>query len=248
MSNRLQGKTAVITGGASGIGLATARRFVAEGAKVFITSKRQEGLDAALAQIGAGADGMLADVSNLADLDKLYDVIAQRAGSLDIVMANAVAGAMEPLGQITEEQVDAALNANIKGVVFTVQKALPLLADTASIILTASTTTTRPGPGQTVYGATKAAVRNLARTWTVELSGHGIRVNALSPGATKTPGLLDFIPGKPDEVLAGLAAAVPLGRLADPDEIASAALFLASDEASYVTGIEFFIDGGQAQV
>ena len=141
------------------------------------------------------------------------------------------------------------MNATIKGVIFTVQKALSLLADTASIILTASTTSTRPGPGQTVYGATKAAVSNLARTWTLELSGRGIRVNALSPGATKTPCLLDFIPGNPDEVLAGLAAAVPLGRIAEPDEIASAALFLASDEASYVTGIEFFVfDGGQAQV
>jgi NAD(P)-dependent dehydrogenase (short-subunit alcohol dehydrogenase family) len=249
MSNRLQDKTAVITGGASGIGLATAKRFAAEGAKVFITSKRQDGLDAAIAEIGCGAEGVLVDVANLSDLDSLYATIGQSMGRLDVVMANAVAGAMEPLGQITEDQVDAALHANIKGTLFTVQKALPLLTDSASIILTASTTSTRPGPGQTVYAATKAAVRNLARTWALELSGRGIRINALSPGPTKTHGLVAFIPGESEEaVLSSLAASVPLGRLANPDEIAAAALFLASDEASYVNGIEFFVDGGQAQV
>jgi len=248
MSNRLRDKIAVITGGASGIGLATAKRFAAEGARVFITSRRQEGLDGALDQIGAGAEGVLVDASNLADLDNLYDVISQRVGSLDVVMANAASAAIAPLGHITEEQVDAGFDTNVKGTIFTVQKALPLLTDNASIILTASTTTTRPGPGQTVYGATKAAVRNLARTWAQELGGRGIRVNALSPGPTKTPGLLRFIPGSPDEVLASLASSVPLGRTADPAEIASAAVFLASDEASYVNGIEFFVDGGQAQV
>jgi NAD(P)-dependent dehydrogenase (short-subunit alcohol dehydrogenase family) len=248
MSNRLQDKTAVITGGASGIGLATAKRFAAEGAKVFITSKRQEGLDAAIAEIGCGAEGVLVDVANLSDLDRLYATIGQSVGHLDVVMANAVAGAMEPLGQITEHQVDVALHTNIKGAIFTVQKALPLLTDTASIILTASTTSTRPGPGQTVYAATKAAVRNLARTWALELSGLGIRINTLSPGPTKTYGLVKSIPGEADAVLSSLAASVPLGRIGDPDEIAAAALFLASDEASYVNGIEFFVDGGQAQV
>jgi NAD(P)-dependent dehydrogenase (short-subunit alcohol dehydrogenase family) len=249
MSNALQNKTAVVTGGGTGIGLAIAKRFAAEGARVFITGRRKDVLDAAVAEIGSGAEAVAADSTNLDDLDDLYNTVGERAGSLDIVVANSGSGALAPLGEITEEQVDQTLGTNVKGVVFTVQKALPLLTDKASIILIASTVSTRIDvPGQSIYGASKAAVRNLARGWALDLAGRGVRVNAISPGPTKTPGLLDGFPGNEEQVLGLLAQSVPLGRVGEPNEIAAAAVFLASDEASYVNGIEFFVDGGHAQV
>jgi NAD(P)-dependent dehydrogenase (short-subunit alcohol dehydrogenase family) len=249
VSNKLQNKTAIVTGGGTGIGLATAKRFAGEGARVFITGRRKDVLDAAVAEIGSNAEAVAADSANLEDLDRLYNTVRERAGSLDIVVANSGSGALAPLGEITEEQVDQTLGTNVKGVIFTVQKALPLLSDKASIILIASTTSTRiTGPGQSVYAASKAAVRNLARGWALDLADCGVRVNAISPGPTKTPGLLEGFPGSEEQVLAFMAQGVPLGRVAEVDEIASAALFLASDEASYVNGIEFFVDGGQAQV
>ncbi len=249
MSNTLQNKTAIVTGGGTGIGLGIAKRFAAEGARVFITGRRSDVLDAAVAEIGSAAVAVPADSANLDDLDRLYDTVRERAGSLDIVVANSGGGLLAPLGEITEEQVDRTLGTNVKGVVFTVQKALPLLTDKASIILLASTTSTRiSGPGQSVYAASKAAVRNLARGWAQDLSGRGVRVNALSPGPTKTPGLLAGFPGNEEQILGQLAQEVPLGRVGQPNEIAAAALFLASDEASFVNGIEFFVDGGQAQV
>ncbi len=249
MSNKLQNKTAIVTGGGTGIGLATAKRFAGEGARVFITGRRKDVLDAAVAEIGSNTEAVAADSANLEDLDRLYNTVRERAGSLDIVVANSGSGALAPLGEITEEQVDQTLGTNVKGVIFTVQKALPLLSDKASIILIASTTSTRiTGPGQSVYAASKAAVRNLARGWALDLADCGVRVNAISPGPTKTPGLLEGFPGSEEQVLAFMAQGVPLGRVAEVDEIASAALFLASDEASYVNGIEFFVDGGQAQV
>jgi NAD(P)-dependent dehydrogenase (short-subunit alcohol dehydrogenase family) len=249
MSNALQNKTAVVTGGGTGIGLAIAKRFAAEGARVFITGRRKDVLDAAVAEIGSGAEAVAADSTNLDDLDDLYNTVGERAGSLDIVVANSGSGALAPLGEITEEQVDQTLGTNVKGVVFTVQKALPLLTDKASIILIASTVSTRIDvPGQSIYGASKAAVRNLARGWALDLAGRGVRVNAISPGPTKTPGLLDGFPGNEEQVLGLLAQGVPLGRVGEPNEIAAAAVFLASDEASYVNGIEFFVDGGHAQV
>ncbi|MDT5100549.1 MAG: hypothetical protein QOC76_4286 [Mycobacterium sp.] len=249
MGNALRNKTAVITGGGTGIGLAIAKRFVAEGARVFITGRRKEVLDAAVAEIGSGAEAVPADSANLDDLDRLYTTVRDRAGSLDIVVANSGSGVLAPLGEITEEQVDQTLGTNVKGVVFTVQKALPLLTDKGSIILIASTVSTRIDvPGQSIYGASKAAVRNLARGWALDLAGRGVRVNAISPGATKTPGLLAGLPGNEEQVMGLMAQGVPLGRIGEPDEIAAAALFLASDEASFVNGIEFFVDGGHAQV
>jgi NAD(P)-dependent dehydrogenase (short-subunit alcohol dehydrogenase family) len=249
MSNTLQNKTAVVTGGGTGIGLAIAKRFAAEGARVFITGRRKDVLDAAVAEIGSGAVAVPADSTNLDDLDDLYNTVRERAGSLDIVVANSGSGVLAPLGEITEEQVDQTLGTNVKGVVFTVQKALPLLTDKASIILIASTVSTRiDAPGQSIYGASKAAVRNLARGWALDLAGRGVRVNAISPGPTKTPGLLDGFPGSEEQVLGLLAQGVPLGRVGEPNEIAAAAVFLASDEASFVNGIEFFVDGGHAQV
>jgi NAD(P)-dependent dehydrogenase (short-subunit alcohol dehydrogenase family) len=249
MGNALRNKTAVVTGGGTGIGLAIAKRFVAEGARVFITGRRKEVLDAAVAEIGSGAEAVAADSANLDDLDRLYATVRERAGSLDIVVANSGSGVLAPLGEITEEQVDQTLGTNVKGVVFTVQKALPLLTDKGSIILIASTVSTRIDvPGQSIYGASKAAVRNLARGWALDLAGSGVRVNAISPGATKTPGLLAALPGNEEQVMGLMAQGVPLGRIGEPDEIAAAALFLASDEASFVNGIEFFVDGGHAQV
>jgi NAD(P)-dependent dehydrogenase (short-subunit alcohol dehydrogenase family) len=249
MSNTLQNKTALVTGGGTGIGFAIAKRFAAEGARVFITGRRKDVLDAAVAEIGSGAEAVPTDSAKLEDLDRLYDTVRERAGSLDVVVANSGSGALAPLGAITEEQVDQTLGTNIKGVIFTVQKALPLLTETASIILIASTSSTRiSSPGQSVYAASKAAVRNLARGWAQDLAGRGVRVNAISPGPTRTPGLLDGFPGSEEQVLGLLSQGVPLGRVGEPNEIAAAALFLASDEASYVNGVEFFVDGGQAQV
>jgi NAD(P)-dependent dehydrogenase (short-subunit alcohol dehydrogenase family) len=247
--NTLRDKTAVVTGGATGIGLAIAKRFAADGAYVFITGRRQSALDAAVAEIGENVEAIRADSAKLADLDSLYSAVRERRGSVDIVVANSGGGVRAALGDITEEQVDATFATNVKGVIFTVQKALPLLNDNASVILTGSTASVRVGPGQSVYAATKAAVRNLARSWAVDLRGRAIRVNVLSPGATRTPGLLGLAePDNQQELLDTFAAAVPLGRVAEPEEIAGAAAFLASDDASYVNGVELFVDGGLAQV
>jgi NAD(P)-dependent dehydrogenase (short-subunit alcohol dehydrogenase family) len=247
---KLAGKIAVITGGTSGIGLATAQRFVAEGAYVFITGRRQAELEAAVNQIGNHVTGVQGDVANLADLDRLYATVQQQKGHLDIVFANAGGGEFAPLGAITEEHFDKTFNSNVKGLLFTVQKALPLLVDGGSIILNASTGASTGTPAFSVYSATKAAVRSFARTWTLDLQARGMRVNAVSPGATDTPALngLGQTEAEKQQVKAGLMASIPMGRLGTPDEIAKAVVFLASDDSSYITGIELFVDGGAAQI
>lgn len=248
---KLEGKIALITGGNSGIGLATAKRFVNEGAYVFITGRREPELAAAIKEIGGNVTGVRGDVANLGDLDRLFAQIKSEKGKIDIVFANAGGAGFAPLGQITEEHFDALFNSNVKGVLFTVQKALPLLRDGASIILTASIVASKAiGPEWTVYSATKAGVRSFARTWTTDLKDRRIRVNAVSPGATDTPGLREFLADAEtgQERLKMLSNNVPLGRLGAPDEIAKAVVFLASDDSSYVTGTELFVDGGFAQV
>lgn len=245
----LADKIAVVTGAGTGIGRAIAKRFVAEGAHVFITGRRQAALDAAVDEIGSNVEGIRTDSADLADLDALYRTIQRRKGRIDVLVANAGGGVAGPLAEVTEETFDKTFGTNVKGVLFTVQKALPLLAKDASVILTGSTTSLRPGPGLGVYSATKAAVRNLARSWVIELGASGVRVNVLSPGPTKTPGLLGLAPaGQEQALLDAQAAGVPLGRVADPAEIANAAVFLASDQSSFVNGVEFFVDGGQAQI
>jgi NAD(P)-dependent dehydrogenase (short-subunit alcohol dehydrogenase family) len=247
---QLEGKTAVVTGGNSGIGLATARRFAAEGAHVFVTGRRKETLDAAVAQLGPNAVGVPGDVANLADLDRLYTAVADRGRRIDVLFANAGGGEFSRLEQVTEQHFDQIFGVNVRGLLFTVQKALPLLNDGASIILMGSTTATKGGEAFGVYGASKAAVRAFGRTWANELRGRAIRVNTLVPGPTDTPGItgrgLDEAGAR--QLKAGLASAVPLGRMADPAETAAAALFLASGQSSFVTGIELFVDGGLNQV
>jgi NAD(P)-dependent dehydrogenase (short-subunit alcohol dehydrogenase family) len=251
MAGKLADKIAVITGGSSGIGLATGKRFAAEGARVFVTGRRQSELDKAVAEIGSKATGVLADSSDMADLNRLFAQVKADAGRIDILFANAGGGSHLPLGAITEEQYDETFGRNVKGVVFTVQKALPLLVDGASVILTGSTASIVATPAFSVYGASKAAVRSFARHWTLDLKERHIRVNVLSPGPTATPGLVSLAgddKAAQQRLLNKLAADVPLGRVADPDEIAGAALFLASQDSSFVTGIELFADGGSAQV
>ena len=247
---RLDGKIALVTGGTSGIGLATAKLFVGEGAYVFITGRRKPELDAALTAIGANVTGVQGDVSNLADLDRLFARIDHDKRGLDVLFANAGAAAYAALGTITEDHYRAIFDINVKGLLFTVQKALPLMPDGASIILNASIVASKGLPANSVYSATKAAVRSFARTWTTDLKQRRIRVNAVSPGPIDTPGLNDLVAstGAGEQRLKALSSNVPLGRLGTPDEIARAVLFLASDDSSYITGAELFVDGGFAQV
>ncbi len=247
---RLDGKVAVITGGNSGIGLASARRFAAEGARVFMTGRRRAELDAAVSDVGRNARGVQGDVASGADLDRLYGVVRDEAGRIDVLFANAGGGAFMALPDITEEHFDGTFATNVRGTLFTVQKALPLLADGASVILTGSVAGSTGAPAFSVYGASKAAIRAFARGWALELAPRRIRVNVLAPGATATPGLLGLAQTEEQrrQFVAAAEAATPLGRMADPDEIAAAALFLASDESSFVTGSELFADGGAAQV
>jgi NAD(P)-dependent dehydrogenase (short-subunit alcohol dehydrogenase family) len=250
MTKKLEGKVALVTGGNSGIGLATAQRFAAEGAHVFITGRRQNELDAAVKLIGENVTAVQGDVSNLADLDRLYSTVKEQKGQLDIVFANAGGGDFAPLGSITEEHFDKIFNNNVKGLLFTVQKALPLFVDGGSIILNASIAGSKGTGAFSVYSATKAAVRSFARTWTVDLKDRKIRVNAISPGPIETPGFTNLASTEEqrDQLRANFTAGVPLGRMGSPDEVAKAAVFLASDDSSYVTGIELFVDGGMAQI
>src|SRR5437870_3244113 len=246
---KLEGKIALITGGNGGIGFATAKRFVKEGAYVFITGRREPETAAAVEEIGRNVTGVQGDVSNLGDLDRLFAQIMREKGRLDIVFANAGVVKLAPLGTITEELYDSVFNINVKGVLFTVQKALPLLPDGASIILNASIGASKGPPAGSVPCATKAAVRSFARTWTSDLKDRRIRVNAVSPGPIDTPGLHDLAAssGAGHELLEMLSNSVPLGRFGTPDEVARAVVFLASDDSSYVTGAELFVDGGVAQ-
>ena len=247
---KLEGKIALVTGGNSGIGLATAKRFVAEGSYVFITGRRQTELDAAVEAIGENIRGVQSDVSNLADLDRLFATIKQEQGHLDIVFANAGVGEIAPLGSITEEHFDKAFSINVKGLLFTVQKALPLLPEGASIILNASITSMKGTPAFSVYSATKAAVRSFARNWILDLKERQIRVNAISPGVVPTAGYdhLGLSDEQLQEFIDSQAVTIPLGRVGTPDEIAKAVVFLASDDSSFVNGIELFVDGGMAQI
>jgi NAD(P)-dependent dehydrogenase (short-subunit alcohol dehydrogenase family) len=247
--SKLEGKVAVITGGNSGIGLATAERFVAEGAHVFITGRRQSELDAAVKRIGKNVTAVQGDVSKLADLDRLYATVKQQKGRIDILFANAGSGGLAPLGAITEELFDNTFGLNVKGLLFSVQKALPLFRDGGSIILNASTAGSTGMPALSVYGATKAAVRSFARSWTVDLKDRKIRVNAVSPGVIVTPGYSAFGTAEQiEQFVAQMKTTIPMGRTGEADEIAKAVVFLASDESSFITGVELFVDGGMTQV
>jgi NAD(P)-dependent dehydrogenase (short-subunit alcohol dehydrogenase family) len=249
---RLEGKVAVITGGTSGIGLATAQRFVDEGAYVFITGRRQSELDVAVKQIGKNVTGVQGDVSNLADLDRLYAKVKEQKGRIDILFANAGVGELVPLGEISEAHFNKIFSVNVKGLLFTVQKALPLFqdGDGGSIILTASVGGSKGNPASSVYGASKAAVRSFARTWTVDLKRRKIRVNAISPGPIDTTifNSAAQTEEQAEQTRTSLVASVPMSRMGSPDEIAKAATFLASDDSSFITGIELFVDGGRAQI
>jgi NAD(P)-dependent dehydrogenase (short-subunit alcohol dehydrogenase family) len=248
--NKLEGKVAVITGASSGIGLATAQRFVSEGAYVYITGRRQSELDAAVREIGKNVTAVQGDVSNLADLDRLYATVQQQHGRIDIVFANAGVVEVASLGEISEAHLDKMFNINVKGLLFTVQKALPLLQDGGSIILNAGAGSIKGAPAFSVSCAQAAAIRSFARSWTLDLQARQIRVNAVSPGPTNTPGLKNL--GQTEEqgkqIVTSLVTTNPLGRMGDPDEIAKAVVFLASDDSSFITGIELFVDGGEAQV
>jgi NAD(P)-dependent dehydrogenase (short-subunit alcohol dehydrogenase family) len=249
-NNRFGEKVALVTGGTSGIGLATAKRFVSEGAYVFISGRRQKELDAALKEIGQNVTAVQGDVSRLADLDRLFAHVKKEKGSLDIVFANAGIAKYAALEEITEELYDSIFDINVKGLLFTVQKALPLLRDGGSIILNASIVASKGLASNSVYSATKAAVRSFARTWTTDLKSRRIRVNAVSPGPIDTPGLSQLLASSEvgQQRKEMISTGVPLGRFGMPDEIAKAVVFLASDDASYITGIELFVDGGFAQV
>ncbi len=251
MAEKLAGKIALITGGSSGLGLATAKRFIAEGAQVVVTGRRQSELDMAVNELGSSALGIRSDVSIQADLDRLYEMIRERFGKLDIVFANAGGGAFVRLGEITEEHFDKYFDINVKGTLFTVQKALPLMSAGGTIILNGSMVTIKGLPGFSVYAATKAALRSFARTWAVDLIGKDIRVNIVSPGTVITPAYKNEL-GMTDEQIKAFetdaATKTPLGRSGTPDEIAKAVVFLASDDSSYITGTELFVDGGAAQI
>jgi NAD(P)-dependent dehydrogenase (short-subunit alcohol dehydrogenase family) len=248
---KLEGKIAVITGGNSGIGLATAQRFVSDGAYVFITGRRRSELDEAVKQIGTNVSGIQGDVSNLADLDRLYSTVKKEKGRIDTLFANAGVGELVPLEAITEAHFDKTFGINVKGLLFTVQKALPLFQDGGSIILNASIAASKGFEGLSIYSATKAAVRSFARSWTVELKNHKIRVNAISPGPIDTPGIRTGLIQNEEQIkqfIASQVATIPLGRMGDPDDVANVVSFLASDESSFITGIELFVDGGAAQI
>ena len=251
MTDRFQNAVVVVTGATSGIGLATAKAFAAEGASVFITGRRQDALDAAVKEIGGRVTGVAGDMARLADIDRLYDAVQQKHAQIDVVFANAGGGEFAPLGAITEEHIDKTFGTNVKGVLFTVQKALPLLRDGGSIVMTGSTTSAEGTPAFSVYSASKAAVRNFARSWVLDLKDRGIRVNVVSPGATRTPGLLGLAgddTARQQGLLDTFAERIPLGRVGESDEVAKAVLFLASKDASFVNGVELFVDGGQAQI
>lgn len=250
MSGKLEGKVALITGGSSGIGLATAKQFVQEGAYVYITGRRQPELDAAVKSIGKQVSAVQADVSKPPALDRLFDQIKKEKGHLDVVFANAGGGSFAPLGSITEEQFDQTFNTNVKGVLFTVQKALPLIPAGGSIILNASIAGVKGLPGLSVYSATKAAVRSFVRTWAAEFKDRNIRVNALSPGTIETPGVDGMAQNEEQRkaVYAQFQSMIPMGRIGQPEEIAKVVVFLASSDASFITGTDIFVDGGTAQV
>ena len=248
--NKLEGKVALITGGNSGIGLATAKRFVAEGAYVFVTGRRQNELDTAVSEIGQNVTDVQGDVSNLVDLDRLYSIVKQQRGHIDILFANAGLGEFATLGQISEAHFDKTFAVNVKGLLFTVQKAVPLFKDGGSIILNSSIAASKGVEGFSVYSASKAAVRSFARTWTVDLRHSKIRVNAVSPGPIDTQALSDLMQNEEQsrQLKKDLVSTVPLRRMGTPDEVAKVVTFLASEESSYVTGIELFVDGGAAQI
>ncbi len=248
---KLARKTALITGGSSGLGLATAKRFVAEGAHVFITGRRQSELDAAAKEIGSNVTAIRGDVSKLDELDRLFATIKQQSGRLDVLFANAGGGAFVPLEQVTEEHFDKYFGINVKGTLFTVQKALPLMPAGATIVVTGSMVSIKGFPGFSVYSATKAALRSFVRTWSVDLKGRNIRVNVISPGTVVTPGYTTELGLQGEQLQAfeqQAAGVTPLGRTGTPDEIAKAVVFLASDDSSYVNGVELFVDGGAAQI
>lgn len=249
MNTVLAGKVALVTGGTSGIGLATAKELAAQGAKVYITGRRQAELDNAVASLGGQVTGIRADASRLEDLETVYAQIAEQAGRLDVLYANAGGGDMLPLGAITEEHFDRIFATNVRGVLFTVQKALPLLVSGSSVILTGSTVSIKGTANFSVYSASKAAVRNFARSWALDLQGRGIRVNVVSPGPIKTPGLGELVPEDQRQGLFdALAATVPLGRIGEAEEVAKVVAFLASDAASFINAAELFVDGGMAQI
>jgi NAD(P)-dependent dehydrogenase (short-subunit alcohol dehydrogenase family) len=244
MSNKLNGKIAVVTGGSAGIGFGAAKRFVDEGARVFITGRRQAELDKAVAALGSSVIGVQGDMSNLADIDRLYETVKLHADQIDVLFVNAGAYEFGKLGEITEEHFDKTFNTNVRGLLFTVQKALPLLKRGASVILTGSIASIKGMPSFSVYNATKAAVRSFARSWILDLKGRGIRVNVLSPGYIVTPGLNKLVG---DNEQAAMAGTVPLERMGTPDDLGKAALFLASDDSAYVDGADLMVDGGAAQ-
>jgi NAD(P)-dependent dehydrogenase (short-subunit alcohol dehydrogenase family) len=250
MTRKLENKVAVVTGGSTGIGLGIAQELAEHGARVFVTGRRQVELDTAVRAIGHGAIGVRSDISDMADLDWLFDTVQQHASQIDILVANAGGGTFEALGAISEEAFDRTFATNVKGTLFTVQKALPLMPDGASIILTSSTATTRALPSFSVYGASKAAIRNFARHWILDLKERRIRVNAISPGPVRTPGLQGLTSSEAEwqAFEADLTAQIPLGRVGDPREIGKVAVFLASEDASFVNGVELFVDGGMAQI